>query len=287
MSTKIHPQSFVEKGAQLDEGVTVGPFAYVGAMVKLGKGTVIMNHAAVDGNTTLGEGNVVYPYASVGSQPQDLKYKGEPTQLVLGARNRVREFASLNVGTVQGGGITKIGDENLFMATSHVAHDCHVGNRCVLANGAMLAGHVTLEDYVIMGGASAMHQFCRVGAHAILQGGAMIGRDVPPFTIAAGHGGGAGLYGLNVIGLRRRGFTSEQRMALKRAYRHAFRSGIKPKEAVAKLRVDFKDQPVVLQMADFIANASSRGVLPDASRVKRRRGKGGDSEPEMPEGEKD
>lgn len=285
MSTNIHPQAFVAKGAQLDDGVTVGPFAYVGASVKLGKGTTIMSHVVVDGHTTLGEENVVFPYASVGSQPQDLKYKGEPTQLVLGHRNRVREFASLNVGTVQGGGMTKIGDENLFMATTHVAHDCHVGNRCVLANGAMLAGHVILEDYVIMGGASAMHQFCRVGAHAILQGGAMIPRDVPPFTIAAGRGGAAGLYGLNVIGLRRRGFTSDQRMALKRAYRAAFRSGVKPKDALATLKKDFADQPAVLQLADFIAASTARGILLDAG-VKRRRGRSADTELEGAEGEK-
>lgn len=271
MSTNVHSAAVVEKGAELADGVTVGPFAYIGAHVKLGKGTVVMNHATVDGHTELGEGNVVYPYASVGTQPQDLKYKGEPTRLVMGHRNRVREFATVNIGTVTGGGLTTVGDENLIMATAHIAHDCHIGSRCVLTNAALLAGHVTLEDYVILGGASAIHQFTTVGAHVIVQAGSMIGRDVPPFMIAAGRGGGAGLYGLNSIGLRRRGFTSEQRMALKRAYRMAFREGLKPAEAVAKLEQMASNE--AKQIAAFM-KASKRGVLLDAARLKSKKAKG-------------
>ena len=275
--TRIHPQAVVEKGAELAEGVTVGPFAYVGPNVKLGKGTVVMNHAMVDGHTEMGEGNLVHPYAAVGSQPQDLKYKGEPTRLVMGHRNRVREFATINVGTVQGGGVTRVGDENLVMATAHIAHDCIVGNRCVLANSSLLAGHVTLEDYVILGGASAVHQFARIGAHAMLQGGAMVSRDVPPFCIAAGLASDAALYGLNVIGLRRRGFTSEQRLVMKRFYRAVFREGLKTGDAVAKLKSAFKDSKEAQQVAEFLEK-SERGVRPDAGRVRRKR-RGG-SEPD-------
>ena len=273
MTTNVHPQSVVEKGAQLADGVTVGPFAYVGANVKLGKGCVVMNHATVDGHTELGEGNVVYPYASVGTRPQDLKYKGEPTQLKMGHRNQIREFATVNIGTVTGGGLTTVGDENLIMATAHIAHDCHVGSRCVLTNASLLAGHVTLQDYVILGGASAIHQFVTVGAHVIVQAGSMIGRDVPPFMIAAGRGGGAGLYGLNSIGLRRRGFSSEQRMAMKRAYRIAFREGLKPIEAVSKLEKDLAASKEAQQIAAFI-KASKRGVLLDAGRLKSKKAKG-------------
>ena len=273
MSTNVHPSAVVEKGAELADGVTVGPFAYVGAHVKLGKGTVVMNHATIDGHTELGEGNVVYPYASVGTQPQDLKYKGEPTQLKMGHRNRVREFATVNIGTVTGGGLTTVGDENLIMATAHIAHDCHVGSRCVLTNAALLAGHVTLEDYVILGGASAIHQFVTVGAHVIVQAGSMIGRDVPPFMIAAGRGGSAGLYGLNSIGLRRRGFTSEQRMAMKRAYRIAFRESKKPADAVGRLETEFKDSKEAQQIAAFI-KASKRGVLLDGGRLKKKANRG-------------
>lgn len=281
MSANVHAAAVVEKGAELADGVSVGPFAYVGAHVKLGKGTVVMNHATVDGHTELGEDNIVYPYASVGTQPQDLKYKGEPTRLVMGSRNRVREFATVNIGTSQGGGLTTVGDENLIMATAHIAHDCHIGSRCVLTNAALLAGHVTLEDYVILGGASAIHQFTTVGAHVIVQAGSMIGRDIPPFTVAAGRGGGAGLYGLNVIGLRRRGFTSEQRLALKRAYRIAFRESLKAPEAIAKLESELGDSKEAQQIARFM-KASKRGVLLDAGRLKAKKAKsvGDAAEPE-------
>jgi UDP-N-acetylglucosamine acyltransferase len=270
MATQIHPQAVVEKTAELADGVVVGPGAYVGPHVKLGKGTLVQAKANVDGHTEIGEGNVIYPFASVGSVPQDLTYRGEPTRLVMGHRNHVREFTTLNLGTIKGGGLTTIGDENLFMAYSHVAHDCHVGSRCVMTNNSMLAGHVTLEDWVILGGASAIYQFLRVGAHAFITAGTMIGRDVPPFCVADGHDGhGGSLYGLNSIGLKRRGFSKEALSALKKAYRAAFRGELKTLQAVEMLKADFAAVREVQQLAAFIAAAGKRGVLPDAGKFKR------------------
>jgi len=268
MSTQIHPTAQVRKGAELDEGVVVGPYAYIGPDVKIGKGTIVQQFANIDNHTTLGEGNVVYPYASVGTRPQDLKYKGEPTTLTIGNRNQIREFTTLNIGTVTGGGTTTIGDENLLMAYVHVAHDCHIGSRCVLTNNVLLAGHVTLQDHVILGALSAIHQFVRVGAHAIVSANSMIAHDVPPFCIAAGRGGA--LYGLNVIGLRRRGFSSETRMAMRRAYRRVFRGeGLKREEQVKVLRAEFADLKEAQQIADFLESTKLRSVLKDASKKKK------------------
>jgi UDP-N-acetylglucosamine acyltransferase len=270
MSTDIHPSASIAKGAELADGVKIGPFAVVGPDVKIGKGTTVHAHASVSGHTTLGEGNVIYPYASVGSEPQDLTYKGEPTKLTIGNRNQIREFTTLNLGTIKGGGLTSIGDENLFMAYTHVAHDCHVGNRCVMTNGSMLAGHVTLQDYVILGGASAIYQFTRMGAHAFITAGAMIGRDVPPFCIASGEGGL--LFGLNTIGLKRRGFSKDAILGLKRAYKLAFRSGLKVPEAVPKLKSEFASVPEVQQFAEFLGGAGARGVLQDAGKMRHKAG---------------
>lgn len=267
MSTQVHPSAVVEKGAELADGVVVGPGAFVGANVKIGKGTVVQANAFVGGHTELGEGNMVFPFASVGSAPQDLTYKGEPTRLTIGNRNLIREFTTLNTGTLKGGGLTTIGNENLFMAYSHVAHDCHVGSRCVMTNNSMLAGHVTLEDFVILGGAAAVYQFLRVGESGFITAGSMIGRDVPPFCIASGRVGA--LYGLNVIGLRRRGFSSEARAALKRAYRAAFRGELKLPAAIELLRRDFKGVKEVEQMAAFMEKSGARGVLQDASKIRR------------------
>ncbi len=278
MSTQIHPTALVQKGAELGEGVVVGPCAFIGPNVKIGKGTVVHQYASVEGHTELGEGNVVFAYASVGSRPQDLKYKGEPTQLVVGDRNQIREFTTLNTGTVGGGGVTRIGSENLLMAYVHVGHDSIIGNRCVFTNNVLLAGHVTIEDFAILGGMCAIHQFVRIGAGSIISANSMIARDVPPFCIGAGRGGE--LFGLNVIGLRRRGFSSEKRLAMKRAYRRAFRSGLSTKDAIAALRTEFAEIPEVKQIADFL-EASKRGVLKDSS-VRRKSKRGA---PEEAEGE--
>ncbi len=263
MSTQIHPMAVVEKGAELADGVVVGPNAYVGPNVKIGKGTIVQSKAHVDGHTELGEGNLIFPFASVGTRPQDLKYKGEPTILKIGDRNQIREFTTVNLGTVQGGGITTIGNENLIMAYAHIAHDCHIGSRCVLTNSVQLAGHVTLEDFVIVGALAALHQFIRVGTSVIVSANSMIARDVPPFCIAAGRGGA--LYGLNRIGLKRRGFTPDAILALKKAYRAAFRAGKKTPEAIAVLRADFPGVKEVQQLADFMEKKGPRGMLVDAS----------------------
>ncbi len=245
-------------GAELAEGVTVGPFAIVGPHVRLGLGTSVGSHAVVDGHTTLGEGCQVFPYASVGSIPQDLKYRGEPTRLEVGDRTIIREFTTLNLGTVGGGGLTRVGKDCLLMAYTHVAHDCLLGDRVILANAATLAGHVIVEDWAIIGGLSAVHQFVRIGAHAIVGGCSAVTMDVPPFVSASGNR--AKLYGLNLTGLKRRGFTAEALKGLKAAYRALFQTrdtlGValeavrhSPEYALAEVK----------QFAEFIAG-SARGV---------------------------
>jgi len=282
MAAQVHPAAHVEKGAELADGVVVGPGAYVGSQVKVGKGTIIEAHAHLAGATEIGEGNHIFPFASVGTRPQDLKYKGEPTRLIVGNRNQIREFTTLNIGTVQGGGVTKIGDECLFMAYTHVAHDCHIGNRVVMTNNALLAGHVTLQDWVILGGTAKINQFTRIGAHAIVSAEAGITRDVPPFCIAAGRYGE--LFGLNVIGLRRRGFDSETRRTLKRAYRVAFRGELKLPQAVEALRREFGGSipgaKEVQQLVEFLATATRPVCLDASKRRKLKRQQGSGSAPE-------
>ncbi len=253
----IHPTAIIDPSAELADGVEVGPYAIVGPSVKVGARTRIGAHTVIDSHTTLGEDNVLFQFASVGAAPQDLKYAGEPTTLTLGDRNTVREFATLNRGTTKGGGATSVGDDNLFMAYSHVAHDCQVGNGVVMANGATLAGHVTIEDRAIIGGLVAIHQFVRVGTMAMLGGGAMVSLDVPPFCIAAGDR--ARLHGLNLIGLRRRGLSEDAVKSLRTAYRLLFQGGMKLKDALTRIREEHADVEEVMTMVHFIEH-SERGV---------------------------
>ena len=196
---QVHPTAIVDPRAELDSEVEVGPYSVIGAGVRIGKGTKIHSHAAIQGRTTLGESNVVFPFATVGSAPQDLKYKGEPSELTIGSRNTIREYVSLNPGTTGGGMVTRVGDQNLLMMHCHIAHDCTVGSRNVIANGATLGGHVIIEDFVIVGGLVGIHQFVRIGTSAILGAGSMISKDVPPYCNATGDR--ARLRGLNVEGL--------------------------------------------------------------------------------------
>jgi UDP-N-acetylglucosamine acyltransferase len=253
----IHPTALVSAGAQLHPSVEVGPFAVIGPDVRIGAGCTVGPHAVIEGRTTLGEKNRVFQFASVGAIPQDLKYAGEPTALLIGNGNQIREFTTLHIGTAGGGGVTRIGDQNLFMAYSHVAHDSQVGSRCVFANGATLAGHVQVGDFVTLGGLSAVHQFTRIGAHAFIAGGAMVVMDVPPFCVAQGDR--AELAGLNIVGLQRHGFTEEQLLRVKDAYRILFRSKLPLEEAVARLRVEFGGHPDVDGLLDFVTS-SKRGL---------------------------
>ena len=254
----IDPRAIVSPKAELAEGVTVGPFSVIEDGVKIGKGTWIGPHAVIKGPTTIGEGNRIFQFASIGDAPQDLKYKGEPTRLEIGDRNVFREFTTMNRGTVGGGGVTTIGSDNLFMAFTHVAHDCRVGSRIVMANYATLAGHVELGDWVIMGGYSGTHQFTKVGAHAFIGNNAAVTRDVPPYVMAVGTP--AVPHSINSEGLKRRGFTPEQIRNLKNAYRVLYRSDKKLEDAVAELKVMAQTQPEIQPMIDFIA-ASTRSLV--------------------------
>ena len=250
----IDPRAVVSPKAELAADVTVGAYSVIGDGVQLGPGTWVGPHAVVTGNTTLGAGNKVFQFASIGDAPQDLKYAGEPTRLLIGDRNVFREFTSMNRGTAQGGGVTTIGSDNLFMSYTHVAHDCHVGSRCVMANYATLGGHVYLGDWVIMGGYSGIHQFTKVGSHAFLGNNAAVTRDVPPYLMVVGTP--AVPHSINSEGLKRRGFTPEQIRNLKNAYRVLYRSDLKLADAVAELTKRVSTQPELKIFVDFIGEST-------------------------------
>lgn len=254
----VDPRAVVHGSAEVGEGSEIGPFAVVGPHVRLGRGVSVGAHALVEGRTVLGDGCRVFPFASVGTVPQDLKYRGEPTRLEVGPRTVVREFATVNLGTEGGGGCTRVGADCLLMAYSHVAHDCRLGDHVILANAATLAGHVTVEDWATVGGLTAVHQFVRVGEHAFVGGCSAVVMDVPPFVSASGNR--AKLYGLNVTGLRRRGFGEETVADLRRAYRDVFQSGDVLAQALERVRGSpGYGRPEVQRFVEFIA-ASARGV---------------------------
>ncbi len=246
----IDPRAVIHPEARLAEDVRVGPFALIGAGVEIGPGTEIGSHTVVEGPTIIGAGNHIYPYASIGLAPQDKKYGGEPTRLVIGDGNTIREFCTLNRGTVQDRGETTIGSDNWIMAYVHIAHDCLIGDHTIFANNVTLAGHVTIGDWAILGGFSGIHQFCTVGPHAFLQYGTLIGTDVPPYVMVGGREPGP--RGLNIEGLRRRGFDAERRAALKRAYRILYREGLRLEEAAEKIREMAADNPDVAVLARFL-----------------------------------
>ncbi|MGH7963569.1 MAG: acyl-ACP--UDP-N-acetylglucosamine O-acyltransferase [Candidatus Binatia bacterium] len=253
----VHPSAIVAPGAELESGVEVGPYAVIGAQVRIGKNTWIGPHAVIEGRTTIGCENRIFQFASVGAIPQDKKYSGEDSTLVIGDHNVIREFATLNPGTLGGGMVTRVGGHNLFMVYSHVAHDCAVGNHVVLANSATLGGHVILEDHVVVGGLVGIHQFTRIGESALLAGGAMVSLDVPPYCAAMGDR--AHLHGLNLVGLKRRGFRPEQIAAIKKAYRTLFTKGEPLQDALRRIRREHPSSAEVAHLAEFIA-ASERGV---------------------------
>ena len=253
----FHPTAIVDSKAELDIEVEVGAYSIIGAGVRIGKGSKIHGHVVIQGRTSLGEANVVYPFATIGLAPQDLKYKGEPSELIIGNRNTIREYVSLNPGTSGGGMVTRVGDQNLLMMYCHIAHDCIIGNRNVIANGATLGGHVIVEDFVILGGLVGVHQFVRIGTGAILGAGSMVSKDVPPYCNATGDR--AKLHGLNVEGLKRRGFDKPVIDAIRKAYRICFQSKLKTDDALEKIRDELPAIPEVDKFVSFIA-ASQRGV---------------------------
>lgn len=254
----IHPTALVDPGATLDSDVEVGPFAVIGPDVEIGAGSRIGPHAVIKGPTRIGRDNRIFQFASVGEDPQDKKYGGEATRLEIGDRNQIREFTTLHRGTVQDKGVTRIGNDNLFMAYVHVAHDCRIGDNVIMANAASLGGHVEIQDWAILGGFTIVHQFCRIGAHGFCAMGSVLSKDVPPYVTVGGHP--AEPRGINTEGLRRRGFSDVAIQAIKRAYRTLYMGNLKLAEAIAELTRMSADVPELGLMADFIAD-SSRSIV--------------------------
>jgi UDP-N-acetylglucosamine acyltransferase len=254
----IHPTAIVDPKAEIGEGVEIGPYTVVRRDVVIGQGTRIGPHVVIGEGTQLGKNCEIYQFASIGESPQALAYKGEKTYLLMGDHNIVRECVTLNRGTLQGGGKTAIGHNNLFMAYSHVGHDCTLGNQVILANSAALAGHIILEDYAIVGGLSAVHQFCRLGTHAFVGGVSGVLMDIPPYTLA--QGAPSRLYGLNIVGIKRHGFSEETVRALKKAYRIIFRSALTLEKAVKRIEEDEIAKISQVQHLLYFIQNSKRGI---------------------------
>ncbi len=254
----IHSTAIIASGAELDSSVTVGPYAVIGEHVKIGAGTTVGPHTVIEGHTEIGCDNQIFQFASIGAIPQDLKFAGEVSYLKIGDRNRIREFVTIHLGTEDGGGLTTIENDNLFMAYAHVAHDCIVKNHIILANAATLAGHVEVGDYAILGGLSAVHQFARIGCHVMASGGSMIGQDVVPYAIVQGDR--AKIVGLNLTGLKRRGFSRTALANIKNIYKLVFRSNLKLDEAIGKIEAEFDSSASeVATYLDFLKK-SERGL---------------------------
>jgi UDP-N-acetylglucosamine acyltransferase len=255
---KIHPTAVIDPGAELADGVTVGPHAVIGARVTVGEGTEIGAAACLEGPTTIGRENRIFPHAAIGLAPQDIKFAGEETRVEIGDRNQLREFVTVHRGTAKGGGLTRIGSGGLYMVYSHVAHDCSVGDRVIFANAATLAGHVDIGDDATVGAFSAVHQFCRVGRHAYIGGFSVVTQDALPFVKTVGHK--PACYGLNRIGLERKGFAAETLRRLEAALRVLTRSGLNTAQAIAELKVNHAGDPEVDYFIAFL-EASKRGVI--------------------------
>ncbi len=259
---QIHPTAIVDPAAELDAGVVVGPYAVIGAGVRIAAGTTIASHVTIDGPTEIGRDNRVFAHAALGGEPQDMKYRGEPTALVIGDRNTIREFCTINRGTVQDGGVTRIGDDNWIMAYVHVAHDVQLASRTILANNATLAGHVHVGDWAIVGGLTGVHQYCRIGAHVMTGFQSHVSQDVPPFMTVSGNP--LAVHGFNIEGLRRRGFSRERIALVKQMHRLLYRDGLtleQARGAIAALAgtVQGGDADITL-LLDFLA-ASTRGIV--------------------------
>ncbi len=254
----IHPTAVVDDGATLGKNVRIGPYSIIGPDVRIGDGVTLMSHIVIDGRTEIGPNTRIFPFASIGQRPQDLKYKGEPSRLVIGANNVIREYVTMNPGTEGGGMLTEVGNNCLFMVGAHVAHDCNIANHVILANNATLAGHVAVDDFAILGGLSAVHQFCRIGRHAMIGGMSGVEHDVIPYGSALGDR--ARLSGLNIIGLKRRGFSRDDVHVLRTAYRLLFAEEGTLSERVADVAEMFGENEAVMDIVEFIGTDSSRAV---------------------------
>ncbi|MDX9715445.1 MAG: acyl-ACP--UDP-N-acetylglucosamine O-acyltransferase [Dissulfurispiraceae bacterium] len=257
MSAKIHKTAVISPKAEVDESAEIGPFCIIGDGVIISKGCKLHSHIVIEGKTVLGKNCTVFPFASIGLAPQDLKYKNEKTGVKIGNNNVIREYATVHRGSVSGNGITEVGDSNFLMAYSHLAHDCRIGNNNILANAATLAGHVTVEDFAFIGGLVAVHQNTRIGSYAMVGGFSGIGQDIPPFTMASGPR--AKLYGLNVIGLKRHGFSDETINKLKKVYKILFREKRTLQDALKTIRRDYQDCKEVMHLVEFIEE-NKRGI---------------------------
>lgn len=257
-SAVIHASSIIEDGARIHANVKIGPFCYIGKNVEIGEGTEIKSHVVINGHTKIGRDNQIYQFASIGEVNQDLKYQGEPTRTEIGDRNRIRESVTIHRGTIQGKEITRVGSDNLLMINAHVAHDCQIGDHCILANNATLAGHVELDDYVIVGGMTAIHQFCVIGAHCMIGGCSGVAQDVPPYLIAQGNH--ATPYGVNLVGLKRRGFSKAGLQAINNSYKALYRNGLTLDEAKIQIADIATQNPEAKLFLDFLSR-STRGII--------------------------
>ena len=252
----IHKTAIIEEGAKLGDNITIGAFVIIGSKVSIGDGTIVDSHTVIEGKTTIGKNNHIFSHAAIGTIPQDLKFNGEDVELIIGDNNKIREFTLFNPGTIGGGSITKIGDNNLFMGYTHVAHDVIIGNNCVFANGATLAGHVEVDDFVVVGGLTPIHQFCKIGTHVMVGGASAVAQDIPPYCLVEGNK--AVLRGLNLNGLRRRFKDRADINAIKSAYKALFESG-NPLADVAKELLETSENEHVKELANFVVN-TKRGI---------------------------
>jgi UDP-N-acetylglucosamine acyltransferase len=257
-SAQIHPTAIVEEGAIIGANVTIGPFCTVDSKVEIGEGTELLSHVVVKGPTKIGKENRIFQFASIGEECQDLKFAGEDTRLEIGDRNTIRESVTMHRGTVQDSGVTKVGNDNLFMINAHIAHDCIVGDRCIFANNATLAGHVKIGNQTIVGGMCAIHQFCHIGDHAMLGGGSIVVQDVPPYVMAQGNH--CAPFGINIEGLKRRGFEKKEIHAIRRAYKALYRSGNTVEEAKVEIAKEAEEFDSVKLFLAFLEK-SVRGII--------------------------
>ncbi len=258
---QIHPTALIEPGAQLDDDVHVDAYSIVRSHVEIGAGSRIGPHCVIEGHTRIGRGNRIYQFCSIGATPQDKKYAGEPTELHIGERNTIREFCTFNVGTVQDGGVTRVGDDNWIMAYVHIAHDCRVGNQTIFANNATLGGHVQVDDWAIIGGLSGVHQFVKVGAHVMVGFASAVSQDVPPFMLVDGNP--LAVRGFNAEGLRRRGFSPARLGAVKRMHKLLYRSGLTldaAKAALAEVAADTPEAQADVERLLVFLNRAARGI---------------------------
>lgn len=260
--TIIHSTAIIDPKAEIDSTAEIGAYSVIGPHVKIGAGTRIGPHVVIEGHTTIGKENQIFQFASIGGVPQDKKYAGEPTQLEIGDRNTIREYCTLNLGTVQDVGVTRIGNDNWIMAYVHIAHDCQIGSNTIFANGIQLAGHVQIGDWVVLGGLTTIHQFCKVGAHAMTGAATRLSQDIPPFVLVAGTPPTA--YGINVEGLRRRGFTAEQIADIRQSYKLLYKSGLsldEAKRALAEEEAKSPDSAAHIYLMRTFLDAADRGII--------------------------